>query len=164
MKQKITVEEQFSPKWKGIAVLSLVIAVLYFILFLISTDPFWKGIFRFIAFIGLVGIVFSFLRLREGQKEVKIELLDNQLLLSYYKKDEMLREEVFEQETIKDIYKEEVKLPAKLLYIKKSYKFFITFTDTDKILPFFEYSGRNLHFSNEKAVEIDDFTAKIQVN
>lgn len=157
MKQKLIIKEQFSPLWKTAAYLSSAIAVLFFIIFLFTADPLWEGIFRLIAFIGFIGAVFSFLRLREGQKKVKIEILDEELLITYFKKDEMVKEEIFERKTIKDIYKKEAKSSVKLLPLNKEFEFFITFTDTDKTLPLFEYSGRNLLFSEEKASKIDQF-------
>lgn len=157
VKQKLEVTEQFSPIWKTAFYLSIAIAVLFFIIFLLTSDPLWKGIFRFIAFIGFVGAVFSFLRLREGQKRVQIEFSEENLIVTYFKKDEMLKEELFERKTIKEIYKKEAKSAGNLLGTAKGYAFFITFTDTDKTLPFFEYSGRNLSFKKEAALKINHF-------
>ncbi len=149
------IKEQFSPLWKTAAYASSAIAVLFFVIFLMTAVPFWKGIFRFIAFLGFIGAVFSFLRLREGQKEVQIEFLNEQLRISYYKKGEMLKEELFERKTIKEIYKKEVKPFARLPFPQKGYEFFITFTDTETELGLFEYSGRNLRFSKRAAEKID---------
>ncbi len=160
MEQELRIEEQFSPVWKTTAVSSAVLAILFFIIFLITDDPLWKGIFRLAAFIAFIGVVFCVLRLREGRKELRLELSEEQLVVTYFHKSEMIKEELFERKTINEVYKKEHKLPGRLPFFNKGYEYFITFTDTETELPMFEYSGRNLHFSEETAGEIDNFIEK----
>lgn len=161
MQQQLTVKEQFSSLLKIIAYVSGTIAVIFFVTYLLVGDPLWKGIFRFIAFIGFIGLVFSFLRLREGQKEVHFELADEKLKITYWQKSEVVKEEFFDQETIKDIYKKEHQSFGTSLLIK-GYEYIITFTDTENKLPMLEYSGRNLHFSEEESTKIDQFVEEIK--
>lgn len=156
MIQEQKAKEQLSPLLKTAVFISLAISVLFLIIFLITNDPLWKGIFRLLAFIAFIGVVFSYLRLRQGQKQIQMELIDGQLLITYFEKSEMVKEELFERKTIKDIYKKEYK-HSRFPFMAKGYEFVITFTDTKTILPLFEYSGRHLHFSETETKKIDGF-------
>ncbi len=155
MLQELNVEEQFSPAWKMIAILSTVLAILFFIIFLVTEDPLWKGIFRLTAFIAFIGAVFSFLRLREGKKVLHLEFAGQQFIITYLYKSESVKEEFFEKNTIKNIWKKETN--QKLPLVANDFEYFISFTDTNNELPLFPFSGRNLHFSKEETQKIDRF-------
>lgn len=160
MNQKITVKEQFSPRWKYTAILCSIAAILFFILYLIGNNPLWIGIYRLVAFIAFICAVFSFLRLREGKKELRLECIDEHLAITYLHKSKIIKEELFERNTIRDINKQEYKPFGKFSFFDQGYQYFISFTDTDNKLSMFEYSGRNLHFSSDVTKKIDEFLEK----
>lgn len=157
MEETLTVEEQLTARWKLLTIISACVAVLFFVIFLLIDDPLWKGIFRLVAFIGFTGTVLGWLRLRDGKKTIHIEILENQLLIHYLKENNVVKEEVFERKTIKNVYKKELSRFKKILNLGNGYEFYITFTDTKTKLGLFEYSGRNMRFSKEIATNIDQF-------
>lgn len=151
------IEEYRSPIWKFLALFSGLIAVIFLSAYLFVSDPFWGGIFRFIAFIGFAGIVLLILKIREQPKKIEVKLTPEHLSILYFDDKEKVKEEFYERETIKNIQRKNVSPTWDFLTDPKIYQHIISFSDTETTLSVFIYSGRNIHLNEKDSSKFETF-------
>jgi hypothetical protein len=151
MSDSITIEEHRSSVWKYILSISLGIAILFLILFLVNHNPLIVGIFRLIAFIGFAGFVMGILQLQGKRKEIKIQQNEEQLVINYYSSTAKNQEELFEIDSINRVKKDPAPPIWKIIPRKDCAKLQISFTDTSNILSLLRYRGQDIYVSPSDA-------------
>ncbi|PAU93857.1 hypothetical protein CK503_09295 [Aliifodinibius salipaludis] len=155
MDRSITISEENHDFWKTGAIISAVFSVITFAVFWNIEDPFWISIMRLGAFIFFAITILCYLQTMDGPLEITLNINDKNVLVSYQKKGERIHEEEFKKETIKDIFPTTAGVNFLLLKLKPTIKAFkVSFTDTDKDLYLFEFSGRPLLFSKESQKKV----------
>jgi hypothetical protein len=151
MSDSLTIQEHRSSVWKYILSISAGIAILFLILFLVSTNPLIVGIFRLIAFIGFAGFVMGILQLQGKTKEIKIQQNEDQLVINYYSSTAKNQEELFEIATIHRIEKHPAPPIWKIIPRNDCAKLQISFTDTSNTLSMLRYRGQDIYVSHSDA-------------
>lgn len=157
MENPIVIEEYRSPIWKFLALFCGMITVIFLCSYLFVSDVFWKSIFRFIAFIGFAGVVLLILKIRERPKKMDVRLTAKYLGIRYFDDKEEVKEELYERETIKKIQRTNVSPAWDFLSNTEVYKHIISFTDTNKTLSVFVYSGQNIHLNEQDSSKFENF-------
>lgn len=158
MDKSITISEENYDFWKTGAIISAVLSAITFTVFWNIDDPFWISITRLVAFIFFAMMILCYLQIMNGPIEITLKITDKIVLVSYQKNGRNIHEEQFEKDTIKEIYPTTSGVNFLLRKLKPSIKTFkVSFTDTDKDLNMFEFSGRPLLFSKNSREEILQF-------
>ena len=165
MNGSITVEEQTHKIWKNGTIISGILCTVLFILLWNITDPFWMGIVRLGSFIFFALLVLGYLKTMNGPLQITLEASDEVLLIVYQKNNNVIHEEEFEQKNIRRIMPVNPK-PKSINYFlqPKSATFKIDFTDSDRQLHLFEFSGRPLFFGQPSQNRINDFLQDLGIN
>ncbi|MDZ7660290.1 hypothetical protein [Fodinibius sp.] len=155
MDKSITISEENYDFWKTGAVISAVLSVITFTVFWNLEDPFWISISRLGAFIFFAITILCYLQIMNGPIEITLNMTDKNILVSYLKNGKKFHEEQFEKETIKEVFPTTSGVNFLLRKLKPTLKTFkVSFTDTDKDLYLFEFSGRPLLFSKASQEEV----------
>lgn len=155
MDRSITISEENYDFWKTGAIISALLSVIIFVVFWNLEDPFWISIMRLGAFIFFATTILCYLQTMNGPLEITLNVNDKIVLVSYQKNGKKIHEEEFKKETIKDIFPTTAGVNFFLLKLKPTIKAFkISFTDTDKDLYLFEFSGRPLLFSQDSQKKV----------
>ncbi|HYW35762.1 MAG TPA: hypothetical protein VE868_10180 [Balneolaceae bacterium] len=157
MQDRITVSEHTSSAWKLILFASLFDTVVFFILFLLISDPLTVSIFRFLAFIGFAGIVLAGLQLQGRTKKIEIECDEEQIKITYYLSSRGNQEEIFELGTVDQITKQPAPRIWNLIPRKDSSKLQISFTDTSNKLSLLRFKGKDLYVTHSDAQKVVSF-------
>ena len=155
MEKSITISEENYDFWKTGSIISAVLAVIIFTVFWNLTDPFWISITRLGAFIFFAITILCYLQVMNGPIEITLKVTDQKILVIYLKDDKKIQEEQFKKETIKEVFPTTSGVNYLLRKLKPTLKTFkISFTDTDKELYLFEFSGRPLLFSQSSQKKV----------
>lgn len=158
MNPSVSVTEANYDFWKACALISACTGAIIFGVFLMLEDPFWISITRLGAFVFFAMMVLCYLQIMNGPISVLLDVTDNDILVYYQKNGEIIQEEEFSKETVKDVSASSVGVNVILRTLKPSLKTFkIHFTDTDRELNLFEFSGRPLLFEKSSQDEIEQF-------
>lgn len=146
-----TIPEQKHKIWKTGTIISAILCIILFVIFWNIENPFWISISRLGAFIFFALTVLGYLKLMNGPLEVTLKKEGKVLVVAYKKDGEKVHEEQFEFDTIKKVQTNKKDKNILLTYLQpESTTFSIHFTDTDRVLYLFEFSGRPLLFSSEE--------------
>lgn len=158
MNKSITISEENYHFWKSAAIISAVLAVITFTVFWNLDDPFWISITRLGAFVFFAIMILCYLQIMNGPIEINLKATDKNILVFYLKNGKKIQEEQFKKETINDVIPTSSGINFLLRKLRPTLKTFkISFTDTDKKLYLFEFSGRPLLFdesSQEKVLQL----------
>lgn len=157
---KLTIEEHRSSVWKPILFISLFVAILFFILFLIVHDPLMIGIFRLVAFIGFAAFVLSFLQIQGKISRIKIEPGKEKLIISYFSSSQKSQEELFDIATIDQVKQCSAPAVWKVIPRKDCSKLQISFTDSSNELSLLRRKGRDLYVTHSDAKKAVNFLDK----
>lgn len=150
--------------WKTISIISGILCAVFFLVFWNLTDPFWRGIIRLGSFIFFAITVLGCLKLMNGPLVVRLSSTKDLLLVSYQKKEKVIHKEEFERESIQNVTATEPS-SSLLRYVQpKSIAYKINFSDTDRDLYLFEFSGRPLLFSAASQKKIKDFLQGLEID
>lgn len=162
MADEITITEANYPLWKKGTIISGLLCVAFFGLFWMLKDPFWVSITRLISFVLFALTVMGYLQIMNGPISVLLTTTDKHLIIAYQKNGKTVQEEEFKKNTIKEVFATAKGINVGLRLIKPSLQTFqINFTDTDKELHLFEFSGRPLIFEEKAQGEIVHFFKNI---
>lgn len=162
MSNSLTVTEENYNFWKTGAIVSAVLAVVIYIVFINIEHPFWESIIQLSAFVFFALAVLSYLQIMNGPIEVTLGLADGILLITYKKNGAVIHEEELERETIKNVFATSSGINLLLNRLKPDIKTFkISFTDTDHPLFLFEFSGRPLVFGKNDQEKIASYLSDI---
>lgn len=164
MTEHLKIREQTHKIWKTLSMISGVLCILLFLIFWYTNDAFWTGIFRLGAFIFFAGAVLSYLKIMNGPLTVSLETTDDLLVVSYHKKGETIHEEEFDKNSIKkvEITNSDNNLLSSYLQ-PRSASFKVHFTDTERELFLFEFSGRPLSFDQKTQRKVTDYLATLGI-
>lgn len=155
MEKSITISEENYDFWKTGSIISAVLAVIIFTVFWNLADPFWISITRLGAFIFFAITILCYLQIMNGPIEITLKATDKYILVFYLKNDKKIQEEEFKKETINEVIPTSSGINFILRKLRPTLKTFkISFTDTDKKLYLFEFSGRPLLFSESSQKKI----------
>lgn len=155
MDKSITISEENYNFWKTGAIISAVLSVITFTIFWNLEDPFWISIIRLGAFIFFAVTILCYLQIMNGPIEITLNITDKKILVSYIKKGNKIHAEEFKKDTIKEVFPTTSGVNFLLRKLKPTIKTFkVTFTDTDKELYLFEFSGRPLLFSKDSQEKV----------
>ena len=155
MDKSITISEENYDFWRTGAIISALLAVITFTVFWNIEDPFWKSITRLGAFIFFAITILCYLQIMNGPIEITIKNKDKNVLVLYLKNGKKVQEEQFKKETIKEVFPTTSGVNLLLRKLKPTLKTFkISFTDTDKELHLFEFSGRPLLFNRSSQKQV----------
>jgi len=158
MNKSITVSEENYDFWKTGAIISAVLTIITFTTFWNLEDPFWISITRLGAFIFFAITILCYLQIMNGPIDIKLDVTEQKLLVLYSKNGKKIQEEEFKKETIKEVSPTKSGVNFFIRKLKPTLKTFkINFTDTDKDLYLFEFSGRPLLFSTTAQEKILQF-------
>ncbi|WP_138429774.1 hypothetical protein [Fodinibius saliphilus] len=165
MATPITLKEHSYKLWKIGTVISAILSIVLFLVFWNITDPFWGSIFRLLAFIFFALTVLGYLKLMNGPLQVRLDNTEELLVVSYRKKDTIIQEEQFEIDTINQITSAAPSENPLIAYIQpKTVVFKINFSDTQRELFLFEFSGRPLLFEATDQKKIKDFLQSVEID
>lgn len=165
MSNSLTVKEQTHTFWKTLTIICGILCVALFVVFWRSTDPFWTGIFRLGAFIFFAGTVLGYLKFMDGPLLVTLTAAEELLLVTYRKNEKTIQEEEFKRKTIKSIRTDKPGTTDLTTYLQpRTATFKISFTDTDRELFLFEFSGRPLLFGQKAQNQIKDFLGEFDIH
>lgn len=158
MHKSTTVKEGNYEFWRMAAIISAILSVITFVIFWNIEAPFWVSITRLVAFVFFAATILCYLQIMNGPIQISITVSNNLVVVSYYKNDKKIQEEEFKKKTIKEIYTTTSGINFLLVKFQPSIKSFkVSFTDTEKDLYLFEFSGRPLLFgktSQEKVLQL----------
>ncbi|WP_440998935.1 hypothetical protein [Fodinibius sp. SL11] len=158
MDKSITISEENYDFWKTGALISGLLSIIIFTVFWNLEDPFWISITRLGAFVFFALTILCYLQIMNGPIEITMTVTDEQVLVSYYKNGKKIQKEEFKKNSIKEISPTTSGVNFLLLKFKPTIKTFrISFTDTEKNLYLFEFSGRPLLFgktAQEKVLQL----------
>ena len=157
MPQKITIKEKTPPVWKTMGTASLITSIIFAILFSWADTTLWAGIFRLVAFTGLAVAILSYLQTRGKEREIELELSDEQLIVNYYLQSTKNQEEFFKVNTIDQIKRVQSPTVWGIIPAGACNKVMITFTDSPNTLSLFRIEGRDLMVSPEDAQKTEHF-------
>lgn len=161
---KLTVKEDTHNVWKITSIAAGALSIIFFLLFWNFSTPFWSGIFRLVAFAFFAVAVLSFLKLMNTSLQVSLTSTEELLLISYCKQNEVVKEEQFDRDTIKKVIAAKPKGNLLLTYLQPGVSTFkISFTDTERNLYLFEFSGRPLLFDAPSQNKIRDFVHELGI-
>lgn len=112
--KKLVIKEKYSKYWPSIAVLSLILSVVLFLIYQMMDDVLWIGYIRLASFSFFALALLSFFKIRDGQVEITITVED-EVVESIYK---VRNEIIFHVEhPVSDFYKLKIdQMPNKSLY------------------------------------------------
>jgi hypothetical protein len=158
MDKSITISEENYNFWKTGAIIAAVLSAITFTVFWNLEDPFWISISRLGAFIFFAITILCYLQIMNGPIQVTVNVTDKNILVWYKKNEKKIHEEQFKKETIKEVFPTTAGINFFLRKLKPTLKTFkVSFTDTDKELYLFEFSGRPLLFSQASQKQILQF-------
>ncbi|MEL7834571.1 hypothetical protein [Fodinibius sp. Rm-B-1B1-1] len=158
MQPTVSVTEANYDFWKSGTIISALASTVIFIVFLMLEDPFWISITRLGAFVFFALTVLCYLQIMNGPISVLLDTTDSEVIISYQKKGEIIQEEEFAKETVKEVFATSAGVNVMLQNLKPSIKTFkIRFTDTDRELNLFEFSGRPLLFEKSSQEKVEQF-------
>lgn len=156
---QLIVKEKYSKHWPVIAVVSAVIALLFWGAYMFSTDVLVEGYLRFAAFCFFALSLLSFFKVKDGQIRIDLKFDDNDtLLVNYQVRKKQIASETFDLTKIKAIEINE--MPNRSLYNDfatgdKTIRF--KRTDSDGWLYLIEVNGRVIPFDNKNAQRVFAF-------
>jgi hypothetical protein len=161
---KLTISEHRSSVWEWVLSISLLVAILFLILFLVSSNPLVIGIFRLIAFIGFAAFVLAILQQQGKMEKIEIKLKDDELIVNYYSSLQKSQEELFDIDTIDHVEKQPAPAIWKIIPRKDCAKLQISFTDTPNILSLLRFRGRDLYVSHSQAQKAIQFLSEHHIS
>jgi len=162
MEENIEVKEKYSNKWTPALFISLLVALIAFLIYLNLDDVLWTGIFRLLAFISLSLGIFCMLKVMEGSKTFGVEIRDDLLLISYLKNKEVIDTEKLKIEDIKSIYRE----PHRLKFLFSDYHIELSGNHCFKVefhneeesdMALFKFGGRVLTVDEKSGQKLEQF-------
>jgi hypothetical protein len=155
----LKIEEKYSPHWKVAVFLSLILAGLFFGIFLILNDPFWEGIFRIGAFISFTVSVVCALKVTEGKHALQLSVEDGQLVVSFRKNNKEIQRDLFELENIAGVHSHSRSSSDGLSdpFFRNDMVISLTLKDSDQSLTLFKLNGRTLAVSRKNAGKVIDY-------
>lgn len=156
----MVIEEKYSRFWIQITATLASGAFLFFIGYNNISDVLWKGILRLVAFGFLAGTVFSTLKVLQGKHSIYIETKEENLILTYYRNDEVISRDIFELDSIDQLYCEPHTgfIGESFLLEDLNIKFIPT--DSDRALNLVEVHGRALALAKKDAHQLLDYIAR----
>lgn len=151
-------EEYRSPYWKYGFFTLLALSLLLYGLFWYQGDPVWGNSLRLASFICFAGAVFLGMRLREGTYTLRLTRTENDVSITYFKKERELDTEQLDAGRLHSVESAEAEqtvnlLPgADLVYVLGRYM-----DDPENRNHLFHFGGRTLKFDRTTAGRIIDF-------
>lgn len=148
--KKLVINEKYSKYWPSITVISLILAVILFIIYNLMDNVLWIGYLRLGSFAMFAMALLSFFKVRDGQVEITVKLDDDVIESTYKVRDEI----VFTATHIpSDIYKLKIdKMPNKSLYND--------FVKSDKCVRFRREDENAWYYFNEIESRVIPLTEK----
>ncbi len=161
MSNSITVREESNYKfWKMGTYLSAALCLVLFLIFWNVSDPFWGGIFRFVSFIFFALAVLGSLQIMNGPLVVTLSSSDDRLEVVYRKKKKALHKEQYKRSTVVNVSLLKGKQNILQQYLQPNLSTMkINFSDSDRELHLFEFSGRPLYFDQASIQQLKKFFA-----
>lgn len=115
MKKQLHIEEKFSKFWPAAAVISFLIALTFYLLYINTDEVLNGGYYRLIAFSFFAAGVLSIFKLRDGKVLLQLEISNNRdLRIHYQTKKRAIGEDQWNIEEIASVKIAE--MPNKSLY------------------------------------------------
>lgn len=161
MSNSITVREESNYKfWKKGTYLSAAFCLVLFLIFWNVSDPFWGGIFRFVSFIFFALAVLGSLQIMNGPLRVTLSSSDDLLEVVYQKKKKAVHKEQYKRSKVVNVSLLKGKQNILLHYLQPNLATMkINFSDSDRDLYLFEFSGRPLYFDQTSIEQLKKFFA-----
>jgi hypothetical protein len=159
MTHTITVFEKYSRHWPMTTIISGVLSVILFGLFLFTDNTLAGGYLRLGAFASFAVCLLSYFKIRDGQ--IKLDLsIDNSknLLIDYFMKDQIIYKESFSLNEIQELKMDRV--PNKSFYndlFTGDFRVLYKKSDYENFLNLTEIRGRLVPLEEENALHIISF-------
>lgn len=112
---QIRIEEKFSRFWPAFAILSVGIALIFFLLYIRTDHVLYEGYFRLIAFVSFAAGLLSYFKLRDGKMVLLMERTDDgDLRIRYELKNKVIQEDAWSLKEIDSVKVDE--MPNTSLY------------------------------------------------
>lgn len=168
MDDVLTIEEKYSKYWTYITIGLTGLTILFLALYSNAEGTVLKGYLKLIAFAGLAATVLSALKVMQGRHSVQLKIEDNNILLSYYRRNQKVDDDVFELNSIKSL---KVNYPQSnifdALFVFNNPVLIVEFKDSDRTLNLIEVNSRPLPLSMESVQiitrYISDHTSGIDI-
>lgn len=159
--KKLVIREKYSKYWPSVAVISLILAVVFFIVYHLMDDVLWIGYIRLGSFAMFAVTLLSFFKIKDGQVEITVKI-DDDVIESIYK---VRNEIIFSAKHLpSDIHKLKIdEMPNKSLYndFVKSDKCVRFRKKNESAWYYFnEIESRVIPLSEKNASELEDFLRK----
>lgn len=148
----LELEEKHSKHWKKATAGTLLAAVVFFLVFIGTEDPFLAGIFRMAAFIFFSAAVICSLKVMEGRHRIKMETEDGFLVVTFHKNQREIQRDLFELKNISDV--QITRLPSSVFsngFFIRDMQLELNLHDSDSPLKLLEVNGRNLSLTKTDA-------------
>lgn len=158
MEASITVKEKYSSQWSTITILLGALTLIFFTGFLYIDSVVWEGIMRLTAFIFFAATIFSGLKVMEGKHIIHLDIEDEYLLVSYFRDDQKVQEDIYDITEIEDVYID--RLPPTVFtntFLFKDKTVMIGLRDSERPLNLFALSGRVLSITPSTARKVVEF-------
>lgn len=160
-RKKLTVSEKYSRHWPTIAVISAVMALLFYISYHMVGDVLIEGYLRFTAFGFFALAVLSLFKVKDGRMVISLEKDDESLEIFYRVRDNLVHEEMILLADVREVKVDH--MPNRSLYndiIKSDRCIRFRRKDSDGWLYLNEIYGRVIPLSRENAESILTFIGK----
>ena len=116
MTKNLVVNEKYSRYWPAVTLVSAILAVLFFIGFLVVSNVLYEGYLRLFSFSFFALSVLSFYKVRDGRIQIKLETIDKkELRITYSTADNrLLYQEVMDRKDLSEVVIDEI--PNRSLY------------------------------------------------
>lgn len=158
MTDQLVIREKYFKHWPTVSVVSLILSIVFFLVYHLIDDVLWIGYLRLAAFVCFAVALLSFFKVYDGRVEITVSIED-ELVQSVYKVRDKI---IFSTELpLSDIHKLKIdQLPNKSLYndFTKSDKC-VRFQRKDESAWFYfnEIESRVIPLSEENANRLLDF-------
>lgn len=162
--KKLIIREKYSKYWPSIAVLSMILSVVLFLIYQMMDNILWGGYVRLASFSFFALALLSFFKVKDGQVKITVTYEDG-VVESIYK---VRNEVIFQTEHIaSDFYKLKIdQMPDKSLYndFVKSDKCVRFRRENENAWYYFnEIESRVIPLSKENASKLRDFLKQVSV-
>lgn len=158
---KIEIEEKFSNLWSHITVFTVLLTVVLFIVYRTMGDILWRGIFRLSALISFAAAVLSGLKVMEGKHSMTLIIQDGYLVVSYFRKEQQVHEDLFELDDIESVTSDQ--LPVEIFsnyFLANDQTVLLHLRNSGRELNLFELGGRILSVNRDAAERVVSFLEK----
>lgn len=114
MNKQLTIQEKYSRYWPAIAIISMCLAVIFFIFYQSVENVLWEGYLRLASFGFFALGLLSLFKIKDGQVEISVSIEEEVIKSDYKVRDQVIHTEEWPKT---DIFKLKIdEMPNKSLY------------------------------------------------